>query len=215
MTILVACGLFAAFLVMPHVRGRILSFLEAPSWSSHIGLAQITLGSGGPVGLGVGAGIMKLGHLPECGNDFVFSIVGEELGFAGTMTVLLFLAIFGYYGFKVAAGAGSAFPRLLAFGAVFIVVFQALAHVAVNTAMAPAKGIDFPLLGSGGSSLCFALGSVGLLRSVGRATGSSNNSGGKINPPRLLRRAIRKRGCQGISSRQTGHRGYQQRCELE
>ena len=173
--------LVLAFLTMPHVRGRIEGFLH-PTPGSQVSLALLATGKGGALGAGLGSGVMKLGHLPQCGNDFIFSIVGEELGFLGGGLVLLLLGFFAYQGFQVAGGTRDPFLGLVAFGAVFSIFFQALAHVAVNTAMAPAKGIDFPLLGSGGSSLCFALGSVGLLRSVARAQSAPGRGRGAAAP---------------------------------
>ncbi len=168
--------LVLAYLSMPHVRGRVQGFLH-PSAGSQVSLALLAAGKGGALGAGLGEGVMKLGHLPQCGNDFIFSVVGEELGFLGGALVLFLIGYFAYQGFQVAGRTRDSFLGLVAFGAVFSIFFQALAHVAVNTALAPAKGIDFPLLGSGGSSLCFALGSVGLLRSVARAQGAPGSGG--------------------------------------
>ncbi len=171
--------LVLAYISMPHVRGRVQGFLH-PSAGSQVSLALLAAGKGGALGAGLGEGVMKLGHLPQCGNDFIFSVVGEELGFLGGALVLLLIGYFAYQGFQVAGRTRDPFLGLVAFGAVFSIFFQALAHVAVNTALAPAKGIDFPLLGSGGSSLCFALGSVGLLRSVARAQGAPAPGGKKM-----------------------------------
>ncbi len=168
--------LVLAFLSMPHVRNRVQGFLH-PSPGSQVSLALLAAGKGGTLGAGLGEGVMKLGHLPQCGNDFIFSVVGEELGFLGGALVLFLIGYFAYQGFQVAGRTRDPFLGLVAFGAVFSIFFQALAHVAVNTAMAPAKGIDFPLLGSGGSSLCFALGAVGLLRSVARAQSPPRGGG--------------------------------------
>ncbi len=178
LTLLGGVLMAGAFLSMPHVRKRVQGFLR-PTPGSQVSLALVTTGKGGALGTGLGGGEMKLGHLPQCGNDFIFSVVGEELGFLGGALVLFLLGFFAYQGFQVAGGTRDPFLGLVAFGAVFSIFFQGLAHVAVNTAMAPAKGIDFPLLGSGGSSLCFALGSVGLLRSVARSQGGAGSPAGE------------------------------------
>ncbi len=166
--VLLALGILAftlAFVSMAHVRARVTGFFN-PSPGSQVSQALVAVGSGGILGKGLGQGVMKLGHLPQCRNDFIFAVLCEELGFIGGASVLLLLLLFSLEGFRVSARARDRFSGLVAFGAVFSIFFQSLAHVGVNMALAPAKGIDFPLLGSGGSSLCFALGSVGILRSV-------------------------------------------------
>jgi cell division protein FtsW len=130
----------------------------------------VALGSGGWFGRGLGAGHQKLFFLPEARTDFILPIVGEELGFLGTSTVMLLFAGLVACGLRVALGAArrDRFGFLLTFGLVFWIGLQAAGNVAVVTASVPTKGIALPFISLGGSSLVVLCVAVGLVYSVAR-----------------------------------------------
>jgi len=130
----------------------------------------IALGSGGVFGRGVGNGRAKLGFLPESSTDFIFSIVGEELGFLGTFLVIALFATFLWCGFRIALAtlSVSRFGFFVTVGIVLMVGLQAVINIAVVTASAPTKGISLPFLSLGGSSVLVYLGATGMLLNVAR-----------------------------------------------
>jgi len=130
------------------------------------------LGSGGVFGNGIGAGRQKMSYLPEGHTDFVFSNVGEELGFIGVACVGLLFALILIYGMRVALAAErrrDRFSFFLVCGATLLVVFQAVVNIAVATAAAPTKGISLPFLSQGGSNLLVSFVAIGLILNVGRS----------------------------------------------
>ncbi len=154
-----------------HVGARLAFFTEGvkPGAQQYQGL--VALGSGGVLGTGLGAGTQKLGRVAEMQNDFIFTLVGEELGFVGCAAVILAFMAIVFYGRRIAERAHACtglFPYYLAAGATFAVTFQALINIAVATASAPNKGVSLPFVSVGGSSLVTAFASVGLLVNVSR-----------------------------------------------
>lgn len=130
----------------------------------------IALGSGHWFGVGLGAGAQKLRYLPEAHTDFIFAVIGEELGFVGCVAVIiLFLALI-WSGVAIAWRAGDLFGFLLASGITLALAAQAAVNIAVVTGTAPTKGMPLPLLSFGGSGLCMTLAQVGILVSVARAS---------------------------------------------
>jgi cell division protein FtsW len=132
--------------------------------------AQIALGSGGPFGVGLGAGHQKLLFLPDVHTDFVFALVGEELGFVGALAVVGGFAALAIYGMKAVDRAKDSFSFLLATGIVLLLGAQSLLNIAVATASVPPKGIALPFLSFGGSSLIAAAAAAGILTRIA-ATG--------------------------------------------
>ncbi|MGE5583687.1 MAG: putative lipid II flippase FtsW [Bacillota bacterium] len=124
------------------------------------------LGSGGPFGLGLGMGRQKFHYLPEAHTDYIFSILGEELGLLGTMTVILLFFFLAWRGFKIAISARDSYGRLLATGITSYLVFQALLNIGVVTSSIPVTGITLPFLSYGGSSLLISLFSIGVLLNI-------------------------------------------------
>ena len=125
--------------------------------------AKVAMGSGGLTGVGIGAGHQKLFYLPEAHTDFIMGVIGEEMGFLGSMFVLLLFAVITWCGFRIAMGlaARSRYTFLFVFGCVFMIGLQAAGNVAVVTGSVPTKGIALPFVSLGGSSLlvlCAALG---------------------------------------------------------
>lgn len=154
-----------------HVGERLLFFTSGlkPGDQQYQGL--VALGSGGVLGAGLGAGTQKLGRVAEMQNDFIFTLIGEELGFVGCAAVIIAFMALIFYGRRIAERAHACaglFPYYLAAGATFAVAFQALINIAVATASAPNKGVSLPFVSVGGSSLVTAFAAVGLLVNVSR-----------------------------------------------
>jgi cell division protein FtsW len=151
---------------------RLLAFLNPWEYYDGVGYqlcqALMALGSGGVFGVGPGQGREKLGFLPEAIHDFVFAVLGEELGFLGTMGVVLLFAVFVCFGMRVAGKARDRLGFLLASGVTLTIGLQALINMAVVTGSMPTKGIALPFVSVGGSSLCCLMASVGLLLNVAR-----------------------------------------------
>ncbi|MCA9462231.1 MAG: putative lipid II flippase FtsW [Nitrospira sp.] len=128
----------------------------------------ISLKHGGVFGVGLGQGQQKLLYLPEGHTDFVFALIGEELGLMGTSGLLALFAILVFKGFRVAALAPDLFGRYLALGITLLVGFQALINVGVVCGMLPTKGLTLPLVSYGGSSLLTTMLAIGILLSIAR-----------------------------------------------
>jgi cell division protein FtsW len=154
-------------------RARLLSFLDPWSDPSNAGYqivqSLIALGSGSVVGVGLGASRQKWMYVPNAHTDFIFSILGEELGLAGATVVLALFAVVVYAGIRIALAAPDAFGRLLAAGITAWLGFQALVNLGAVTGLLPITGVPLPFVSFGGSSLVVSLGAVGVLLSVGRA----------------------------------------------
>ncbi|MBI2246358.1 MAG: putative lipid II flippase FtsW [Armatimonadetes bacterium] len=151
-------------------RRRILAFLDP--WADpqgmgfHIIQSLLALGSGGIFGVGLGASRQKYFYLPERHTDFIFAIVGEELGLIGTASVLLLFALFAYRGFRIARAAPTRYAGLLASGITAMVLLQAVVNIGVTTGMLPITGVPLPFLSFGGSSLVFTMIGVGIVLNI-------------------------------------------------
>jgi cell division protein FtsW len=127
-----------------------------------------TFGSGGLTGVGMGSSVQKAGYLPEAHTDFIFSVIGEEMGFVGALTVLLCFCLLAYRGFRVAHRHPDRFGQLLAAGITLAIVSQALINMGVVLGLLPTKGLVLPFLSYGGSSMMMSLASIGMLMSLSR-----------------------------------------------
>lgn len=151
---------------------RVMGFMDP--WADELGrgfqLVQsyLAFGSGGFAGVGLGHGRQKLFYLPEGHTDFIFALIGEEMGFVGGALVLAGFMIFAYRGFRLATRARDAFTGYLAFGLTFAIVLQALLNVAVVMGLIPTKGLPLPLLSYGGSSLLTTVGMIAVLLGISR-----------------------------------------------
>jgi cell division protein FtsW len=161
-------------------RARIVGFLDP--WSDPQGLGfhtiqgLLALALGGVVGSGLGSSLQVAGlYLPNAWNDFIFAIIGEELGFAGGLLVIVLFLIVGYRGMRVALGAPDTFGGLLAAGITVVIVVQAFVNIGVVLALLPVTGITLPFVSAGGSSLIVSLAAVGILLSVSRETAPRRN----------------------------------------
>lgn len=168
-----AAGAFYALVVRDPMRwARITSFLDPAQRSYQSDQALIAIGSGSFWGKGLGNGAMKLGYLPEDSTDFIFAIVGEEMGFVGAALLLGLVAMLLVLCWKAAARADTSRGRLLAGGLGFLVVVQALLHVAVNIGCAPPTGVSLPLVSAGGTALVLMGAAVSMVLSVSTFRGS-------------------------------------------
>ncbi len=156
-----------AFNNMDHVRIRFVSFFEQGG-SDQVTRGITALGSGGVLGTGLGAGLSKLYYVPLCESDFIFSIIGEELGFLGATGVVVLFTLLIYHGMKVLLGIKNRFGFILALGILLLISTQALANIAVVLGAAPAKGIALPFISSGGSSMMALMMGVGLFMRIAR-----------------------------------------------
>jgi len=152
----------------------VFAFLHPSSDTSNTGYqimqSLIALGSGGVNGVGLGAGRAKWMFLPNAHTDFIFAIVGEELGFVGCLLVLGLFAGFGLVGFHVARRAPDLFGTLLAGGITVWIAGQAAINLGAVVGVLPVSGITLPFLSSGGSSLVIAMLAAGMLGNVARQT---------------------------------------------
>jgi len=161
---------YQAIVGTPWRMRRLLAFLDPWSHRQDAGYqiseSLISIGSGGIHGLGLGDGKQKLFFLPAAHTDFIFAIVGEELGFIGlAATILLFLILIGR-GVRAAFGSRDLFGTYLAFGLTSIYGLQALLHISVVLGLVPTKGITLPLVSYGGTALVSALFCVGVLLNI-------------------------------------------------
>lgn len=156
----------------PYRLKRILAFLDP--WSDPQGsgfqLIQslIALGSGGLTGVGLGDGKQKLSFLPEIHTDFIFSLIGEELGFIGTMVVISMFIIIYIRGISISGKAYTGFGYYLSYGLTIMIVLQALINFAVITGVVPTKGLPLPFISYGGSSLLVNMVAIGILLNISK-----------------------------------------------
>jgi len=175
----ITAGGFAA-LIYPHSRERIFSFVSSIQNGGDINLqvkqALYSLGSGGITGVGVGNSMQNNLFLPEAYGDFIFAILGEELGFIGAVLVLVsFFALF-IAGIMVAKKAKDRFGQILAFGITLSIVTYAFVNIAVTTGLLPTTGLPLPFISYGGTSLLFLCISVGILINIALSNEAKNNS---------------------------------------
>lgn len=171
----IAAGLL---IFVPWRMARLVSFWDpwADPQKSGFQVVQslIAVGSGGTNGLGFAQGKQKMMFLPFAHSDFIFAVIGEELGLLGTLTVLSAFALFLWRGIRISFMAPDRFGRLLAIGIVTGIVAQALFNMSVVLSMVPTKGIPLPFISYGGSSLVPTLAAVGILLNISQhARGSS------------------------------------------
>lgn len=148
-------------------RRRILAFMDPwkdPRGSGYqILQSYFAMASGGLAGLGIGASLQKLFFLPSSHTDFIFAIIGEELGLVGTTAVLIFFTLFLLCGFRIAMAAQDLFSKYLACGLVGMIGLEAMINIAVVTGLIPTKGLPLPLVSYGGTSMVMNLVACALL----------------------------------------------------
>jgi cell division protein FtsW len=122
---------------------------------------------------------MKMGFVAEAQNDFVFAVVGEELGYLGSLFVLALFCVLGTVGYRLVLKMRDPFLRWLVCGYSLMLCMQAAINLLVVSGWAPAKGIDLPFVSTGGTSLLFCLGAVGLIGNAARSDFGQSNSDGR------------------------------------
>ncbi len=175
----ITAGGFAA-LIYPHSRERIFSFVSSIQNGGDINLqvkqALYSLGSGGITGVGVGNSMQNNLFLPEAYGDFIFAILGEELGFIGAVLVLVSFFTLFIAGIMVAKKAKDRFGQILAFGITLSVVTYAFVNIAVTTGLLPTTGLPLPFISYGGTSLLFLCISIGILINIALSNEAKNKS---------------------------------------
>lgn len=170
----IASGFAALIFValkMPQRWGRMMAFMypdKYPTEAYQTVQGLIALGSGGVDGLGLGNGRQKMMYLPFAHTDFIFPVVGEELGLRVTLAIVFTYIVFILSGSIIAMRARDRFGMLLGFGVVVIIALQAAVNIGVTTALLPNKGLPLPFISYGGSNLVFCLLGVGILVNIYR-----------------------------------------------
>ena len=149
---------------------RVLAFLDPEGTKLGDGFqlyqSLIAIGSGGVFGRGLGASVQKLFYLPEAHTDFIYSIIGEELGLVGTTVILAAFALIAWRGLRVSLLAPDRFGALLSIGITMMIAVQALLNITVVTGLAPTKGLPLPFVSNGGSSLLINMIAMGVLLNI-------------------------------------------------
>jgi cell division protein FtsW len=162
----------AAIIHSPYRRQRLLSFLDP--WANIQGggfqIIQSYLGfrNGNLLGVGLGESRQKLFFLPEAHTDFIFAVIGEELGLIGVSFICLLLLFIFFMGFYIALKQKEAFFRFLCFGLTFVLSLQAILNLAVVLGLLPTKGLTLPFISSGASSLLVSLFMIGIIARLGQ-----------------------------------------------
>jgi cell division protein FtsW len=163
-------GVLVMLISSPWRMGRISAYLrpwdDAQGKGFQVVQSLIAVGSGGTDGLGFAEGKQKMFFLPFAHSDYIFAVVGEELGLVGALTVLLVFAIFLWRGVRAVRRAPDRFGMLLGMGIVTGIVAQALFNMSVVLSLVPSKGIPLPFISYGGSSMLLTLGAVGVLLNI-------------------------------------------------
>ncbi len=154
----------------PYRHKRLLGFLNMESSKDGIAYqtyqSLIGLGHGGIFGVGLGQGEQKYFYLPEPHTDFIFSILGEEIGFVGLMVIFAIFSIILYRGMRIASKAPDKMGQVMAFGLTFVLGMYVVLHTFVNTGVVPTTGVPLPFLSYGGMSLIFTMSSMGILLNI-------------------------------------------------
>jgi cell division protein FtsW len=151
-------------------RRRLMAFMDPWADPQHAGYqitqSMMAFGSGGIWGKGLGASELKLLYLPDPHTDFIFPIIGEELGFIGAVAVILLFVFWGWRGWQTTRRAPDLFGQLLAAGITSWVLLQAMINMAVSCGLLPTKGLPLPFISFGGSSTVITMAAVGILLNI-------------------------------------------------
>ena len=160
---------FLIFRVSYRLR-RIIGYLDpwgdAQGSGFQIVQSFLALGSGGIFGVGLGASRQKLFYLPQVHTDFIFSIIGEELGLIGTLGIVVLFGLFIWQGLKISVKARDLFGKFLALGITVSIALRAIINIAVSTGAVPTKGLPLPFISYGGTALIFNMVGVALLLNI-------------------------------------------------
>lgn len=165
-------ALYFLVIRVPYRASRVTAYLNP--WDDPQGTgfqiiqSFLSFATGGVKGVGLGEGIQKLFYLPSGHNDFIFSIIGEELGLIGLVVILALYGVLFVCGIQMANRAKQDYQRLLILALTFMIVLQAMIHMLVTTGLIPTKGLPLPFISYGGTSIVFNLMAVGLLLACDR-----------------------------------------------
>jgi cell division protein FtsW len=156
----------------PYLQERVKTFID-PSQDSQgssyqIQQSLIALGSGGIFGRGFGQSIQKFSYLPEPQGDSIFAVLGEELGFVGTVGTIFLYLLLALRGSRIANNSPDLFSRLLVFGIVILITVQSFMHIASTTGVFPLTGVPLPFMSLGGTSLMIYLASIGIVFQISK-----------------------------------------------
>ena len=163
-------ALYLVLVSAPYRRRRLLSFWDP--WADPLGdgfqiiQSLVAVGTGGVFGRGLMAGVQKLFYLPEPHTDFIYAVIGEELGLVGATATLLCFCLIAWRGLRITARAQDTFGAFVALGITTMIVMQALINMSVVLGLLPTKGIPLPLVSAGGSSLVISLLGMGVLLNI-------------------------------------------------
>ncbi|HZM86818.1 MAG TPA: putative lipid II flippase FtsW [Blastocatellia bacterium] len=159
-------------LLKPWRFARLLAFLDPWKYQTTYGFqpvqSMIAIGSGGPGGVGFAQGRQKLFYLPAPHTDFIFAVIGEELGLIGAGTLVFLFGLLAWRGYRAARSAPDLFGQLLAVGLTTMIIAQAFFNISVTLSLVPTKGIPLPFVSAGGSSLAISLFAAGVLLNVSK-----------------------------------------------
>ena len=159
-------------LMKPWRFARLLAFLDPWKYQATYGFqpvqSMIAIGSGGAGGVGFAQGRQKLFYLPAPHTDFIFAVIGEELGLIGAGTLVLLFGLLAWRGYRAARFAPDMFGQLLAVGLTTMIIAQAFFNISVTLSLVPTKGIPLPFVSAGGSSLAISLFAAGVLLNVSK-----------------------------------------------
>ena len=165
-------GILSVAMLMPERMARLNAFLHPEKFPDGAGMQQlsalIALGSGGIEGFGLGNGLEKMSYLPYAHTDFIFPMIGEELGLRATLLVVFLFVVIVVCGMMIALHAKDRFGLLLACGIISLIGLQAAVNIGVTTSLLPNKGLPLPFISYGGSNLMACLFSVGILLNIYR-----------------------------------------------
>ena len=166
-------GIIGLILIEPYRLTRVITFLDAWKDATGTGWQVIqslyAIGSGGIFGAGLGESKQKYLYIPEPHNDFIFSVLAEELGFIGCAIVIILFGIFIWRGILIAMRAPDMFGSLVAIGITALVAIQVIINIAVVTSSMPATGMPLPFFSYGGTALFILLCEIGVLLNISRA----------------------------------------------
>ncbi len=168
--LLAAPVIYFVLVSAPYRRRRLMAFLDP--WADPLGdgfqiiQSLIAVGTGGVFGKGLMAGVQKLFYLPEPHTDFIFAVIGEEIGLLGTTGVLVCFLVITWRGLRIAMRAEDSFGSYVALGLTTMLAMQAFVNMSMVLSLVPTKGIPLPLVSNGGSSLLINLLGMGVLLNI-------------------------------------------------
>ena len=196
LAILLTPVVYAMVMKIGYRRERLMAFLDPWKDPTNGGFQIIqsflALGEGGSLGVGLGEGRQKLFFLPYPHTDFIFAVIGEEMGLVGTGVILGLFVLLAWRGIRIAFQAPDPFGQYLAFGVTMMIVLQSQVNMAVVTGLLPTKGLTLPLLSYGGSSLVANLVGIGILMNIAQSQSPGGRKMKDLRHPAGIRSTIKR-----------------------